>query len=262
MQMKTFEEPTEMSSRFGKYRYLIVDDEEFNLYLLKNILDKWGASYLEAKNGKEAADIAAKDDFDLILLDLRMPVLNGYEAARNILENKPLSKIIALTGAIKAEESAKIIQAGMMGYLEKPISESSLVEIVNKFFPNVSNSNTRDSDTEIPTLNLDDLKKITGGDTIFFNEMLRIFIRSSENGISAIYDNFKQANFVAVSDAAHKLAAPSKHINAIVLYNFLKKLEAQAENNGSVTEMERLISLIENEILSINAYLKQLLSQD
>jgi hypothetical protein len=92
--------------------------------------------------------------------------------------------------------------------------------------------------------------------------MIKIFLRSSETGLSVILDNFHKADWVAVSGAAHKLAAPAKHLNASILYNNLKKLESHAENQGDIAEIKNLIIAIETEILRINTYLKSILSED
>lgn len=259
MQIKSnTEELPEFPSHFSNFRFLIADDEEFNLFLLKNILNKWGVAYNEAFNGKEAVEIALDHSFDLILLDLRMPVIDGYEAAKVILKNNSFTRIIALTGTINPDEVEKIIQVGMLGYLQKPFTELSLFQTINKIFSHDAKENILNH----PPVILDDLKKMTGDDVAFFNEMLKIFIRSSETGLSVILDNFHKADWAAVSGAAHKLAAPAKHLNASILYNNLKKLESQTENQGDIAEMKNLITAIETEILRINTYLKSILSED
>lgn len=248
----------QIPSFFSSFNFLIVDDEEFNLFLLKNILNKWGVLYHEALNGKEAVETALNHSFDLILLDLRMPVMDGYEAAEVILKNNPFSKIIALTGTINPDETKKINQAGMLGYLQKPFTESSILNAISKIFPFESKENSLNH----PPVILDELKRMTGDDVSFFNEMLKIFIRSSETGLSVILDNSHKANWDAVSGAAHKLAAPAKHLNASILYNNLKKLESEAENQRDIPEMTKLIIAIETEILRINTYLKSILPED
>ena len=84
-------------SWFRSLHFLIVDDEEFNLYLIKGILNKWGVSFTEAFNGKEAVELVKENAYDLILIDIQMPIMDGYEAAKQILQHRPSSKIIALT---------------------------------------------------------------------------------------------------------------------------------------------------------------------
>jgi HPt (histidine-containing phosphotransfer) domain-containing protein len=185
--------------------------------------------------------------------------MDGYEAAKEILKNNPSSKIIALTGTTSPDEVEKIIQAGMLGYLQKPFTEWSLFQAISKIFPFSSNEKISKRN---PPVNLEDLKKMTGDDHAFFNEMLKIFIRSSETGLTSIHDNFNKADWEAVSGAAHKLAAPSKHLNASTLYNDLKKLESEAMNQRDISEIKKLIASIEDEILQVNTYLKSILSED
>ena len=263
MQQKTNSgDQPEIPSPFSNFHFLLADDEEFNLFLLKNILNKWDVPYHVALNGKEAAELALNHSFDLILLDLRMPVMDGYEATKVILNNKPFSKIVALTGTTGPEEIKKIHQAGILGYVQKPFTEWSLLQTISKIFPFETKENTPDSLKRNSPVNLDDLKKMTGGDDAFFNEMLKIFIRSSETGLTGIQDNFEKADWDALSGAAHKLAAPAKHLNASILYNDLKKLENEAISHSDLTEMKKLISTIENEILQVNAYLKTILPEE
>ncbi len=237
---------------FRNLRFLIADDEEFNLFMLKNILNKWGVVFEEAHNGKEAVELALKHSFDLILLDLRMPVMDGYEAAKIIISNRPESKIIALTGTIKAEDSCEENREGILLYLQKPFTENSLFEAVGKTL----NSTPEDN----PPVDLNELMQMTAGDKDFFDEMLKIFIRASESGLEKIQHCFEDSDWTGIEAAAHKLAAPSKHMHAQNLYSNLKILENEAVANKDMAKTQKLIQEIEREIIKINCYLSQKLA--
>ena len=107
---------------------------------------------------------------------------------------------------------------------------------------------------------MDELERISGGDSAFFEEMLRIFIRSSEEALTKIQMNLQTADWNSMSETAHKLAAPAKHMQATVLYNHLKRLENNMENSNP-EEIKLLINEIEREIKSINSILKQKLEE-
>jgi CheY-like chemotaxis protein/HPt (histidine-containing phosphotransfer) domain-containing protein len=243
-------------SWFRKLHFLIVDDEEFNLYLIKNILNTWGVSFTEAFNGQEAVELVKANSYDLILMDIRMPIMDGYEATKQILQHRPSSRIIALTATTKSVDIQKIELAGMHSFLQKPFAEQDLLNTILKLLPEKTEDTFQESSTANTILDLDELERISGGDATFFDEMLRIFIRSSEEAIAKIQLNFQNSDWIAIAESAHKLAAPAKHLQAIALYNRLKQLENTAENIRP-EEVKGLIDAIEVEINEINLILKQ-----
>jgi len=246
---------------FRKLHFLIVDDEEFNLYLIKNILNTWGVMFTEAFNGKEAVDLVVKNEYDLILMDIRMPIMDGYEATKLILQHRPSSKIIALTATTKSADIQKIELAGMHAFLQKPFAESDLLNTILKLLPEESGQTIQKIIDKDTTIDLDELERISGGDTAFLNEMLEIFIRSSEESLTKFQQDFQNSNWSALAETAHKLAAPAKHLQATSLYNHLKKLETSAENLNP-DEIKALIDSITMEINNINSNLKQKLGKE
>ncbi|MDP2336987.1 MAG: ATP-binding protein [Bacteroidota bacterium] len=253
-------EQLQIPSWFRKLHFLIVDDEEFNLYLIKNILKKWGVSFTEANNGQEAVELVVKNSYDLVLMDIQMPVMDGFEATRLILQHCPSSKIIALTATSKPADIQKIEMTGIHAYLLKPFAESALLNTILKLLPEKNEKSNQETIEKETTIDLDELERISGGDTAFFNEMLRIFIRSSEETLVRFQQNFQSADWSAITETAHKLAAPAKHLQATTLYHHLKKLENTTENSN-LEELKKLIGVIELEINRINSILKQKLEE-
>ena len=113
---------------------LITEDEEVNFYLLKAIFKRTEARIIRAKNGKEAVDIIGefKGDIDLILMDLNMPVMDGYEAMRIIKSGYPDIPIIAQTAYSLTEDRNKCMKAGFNDYISKPINRLALFRLVNE----------------------------------------------------------------------------------------------------------------------------------
>ena len=245
---------------FSQLHFLVVDDEEFNRYLIRNILNNWGISFTEALNGQEAVALARQNKYDLILMDIRMPVMDGYEAAEFILKSNPDQKIVALTASSKSAEIQKIRHAGMNVFLQKPFEENDLVNIILDLVPEKA-----EIELQIPTenqtsFNLSELERMASGDDIFFKEMLHIFIRSSEDALARFQQNLQNNERIPIAEAAHKLAAPAKHMQADSLYKNLKYLENHVEDL-SVTEIETLVSQIGKEIIQINNILKKRLNE-
>ncbi len=243
---------------FRKLHFLVVDDEEFNRYLIRNILNNWDISFTEAMNGQEAVALARQNKYDLILMDIRMPVMDGYEAAQFILKTSPDAKIIALTASSKSTEIQKIKNSGMNIFLQKPFEEKDLVDIILELVPEkVENIEPQ---TEQPIFfDLSELERMASGDELFFKEMIQIFIRSSEEALLIFKKSTESQNLIAIAETAHKLAAPAKHMQANSLYKKLKHLETQIENLSD-TEIEKLVIEINDEIIQINLILGEKLN--
>ena len=110
-----------------KRTVLLVEDQEYNLLVLQKMLEMLGMEVIPAENGKEAVDICMHDtDFDLVFMDLKMPVMDGFNAMKEIKKIRPGMKIIAETAYALAGDDKKILAAGFDDYLPKPITKDSL----------------------------------------------------------------------------------------------------------------------------------------
>ena len=115
---------------------LITEDEEVNFFYLKTLLKKTEATVIRAKNGKEAVDIIARHagEIDLILMDINMPVMDGYEAMRIIKSKHPNLPIIAQTAYTLNNDRIKCLKAGFNDYIAKPINRVALFRMVSENF--------------------------------------------------------------------------------------------------------------------------------
>ena len=113
---------------------LIAEDVESNYLYLNAVLSKINAQILWAKNGQEAVDLFRKQKkIDLILMDLQMPEMNGYEATQIIKTENPGIPIIAQTAFAMSDDREKAIEAGCDDYLAKPIKSKDLLNLVEKY---------------------------------------------------------------------------------------------------------------------------------
>jgi two-component system, cell cycle response regulator DivK len=112
---------------------LLVEDQKYNLLVLKKMLERMGITVISAENGQEALDICnANTSFDLVLMDLKMPVMDGYHAMKEIKKMRPEIRIIAETAYALAGDEKKILAAGFDDYLPKPITKESLDIIISR----------------------------------------------------------------------------------------------------------------------------------
>lgn len=118
----------------GKKRVLIVEDDSFLIELLKIYLHDSGFSTLTAVNGKEALDVCAQEEVELVLLDMQLPILNGVEVAQELRASKFKAPIIAMTASTNNEDKINAIEAGCNDFLSKPIKPESLLNAISTIF--------------------------------------------------------------------------------------------------------------------------------
>jgi len=116
-------------------KIMIVEDDEKSLYLARFILGKKGYEVIEARDGLEALDKISKETPALILMDMQLPKLDGYEATRRIKADEKLSKIpvVALTAYAMKGDRKKTLEVGCSGHIEKPIDPSTFVGEVKRY---------------------------------------------------------------------------------------------------------------------------------
>lgn len=111
---------------------LIVEDDYYNSEYLKEILKEFNLYILQAVTGKEAVEISISHNVDLVLMDIRLPDMQGYEATQQIRKHKPGLKIIAQTAYASNEERQKALDAGCNDYISKPSKRELLLTMINK----------------------------------------------------------------------------------------------------------------------------------
>ncbi|WP_430973590.1 response regulator [Sunxiuqinia rutila] len=246
---------------FSQLTALIVDDEEFNRYLLKGILKKWNLRIEESSNGQEAVEHCRSIHFDLIFMDVRMPILNGLEASQQILNRDKKVKIIALTATNKPEDLEKCEQAGMHNFLAKPFTESDLLQTIKETLQSQPHKAKKvEESSEQSTIDLSELERMADGNKDFVREMVEIFIRSSQHGLEEIQRNIDLKNWDLVREYAHKMAAPTKHLKALSLYSKIKEMEREADTTKNQQKITQLFGEIKLEVQAANRHLKAILN--
>ena len=110
---------------------LIAEDEPINFMLLQKMLEKFGYPVIWAKNGQEAVEHCASNSaIELVLMDIRMPIMDGLEATRQIRTLDPKLPIYAVTAYTLSNEKEKCAEAGASGFLSKPVRPSELADVV------------------------------------------------------------------------------------------------------------------------------------
>jgi CheY-like chemotaxis protein len=120
-----------------KPRILVVEDNEQNLYLMTFMLEKNGYEVVQARDGREGIELATSVKPALILLDIQLPVMDGYAVAQELRSSPGLADvpIVAVTSYAMAGDRERVLAAGCTGYIEKPINPDTFIAELQKYLP-------------------------------------------------------------------------------------------------------------------------------
>jgi len=116
-------------------KILYIEDNDQNFYLVSYILSAKGLAVIRGRDGREGIDLATREKPDIILLDIQLPVMDGYETARELRKIPGVSTIpvVALTSYAMAGDREKALAAGCTGYIEKPINPKTFTEQIEQY---------------------------------------------------------------------------------------------------------------------------------
>ncbi|MCE1197994.1 MAG: PAS domain S-box protein [Marinilabiliales bacterium] len=126
-------QPKPEHKQFNQETILIVEDEDINYQVLRSILTSMNLNYERAENGKDAVTMFLKNNYSLILMDVQLPEMNGWEATMKIRENDADIPIIAVTAYASDPTRKKSMEAGCNDFVTKPINKTRLVQIIDKY---------------------------------------------------------------------------------------------------------------------------------
>ncbi|WP_339514385.1 ATP-binding protein [Pseudomonas sp. RL_15y_Pfl2_60] len=205
---------------------LCVDDNPANLLLVQTLLEDMGASVSVAKDGHEALDIAKSIRFDMILMDVQMPGMDGRETTEAIRlweteQIKSAVPIIALTAHALSNEKRTLLQSGMDDYLTKPISERQLAQVVLKWtglslralIPEPADDNSRlDIDlNQISTLDIEEGLRLAAGKADLAADMLNMLLAGLPTDLQAIRQARQAGNSQLLIERVHRLHGATRY---------------------------------------------------
>jgi len=183
---------------------LIVDDNMMNQDLMANILAYWGFSFAIASNGKEAIEKVKIGYFDLVLMDIQMPEMDGYSATIEIRSKlKSDIPIIAMTAHAMSGEREKCISIGMNDYISKPVNEQELLGLIEKL--TVPNLIVEDVIQPFIYLDLDYLKDMGKGNVDYERKITNHFIHRIPEDMQTLRTALKAGNYEQIKKTAHSL---------------------------------------------------------
>ena len=221
-------------------KILLVEDNEINQTVCEEMLKRVGAQVVLANDGLEAVDMCRENHFDIILMDLHMPRMNGFDASKEIRTFDEKTPIIALTAAVMGEDRILSKEAGMQEHLAKPIDFDELFNVINKYLPSLVSidSPTIDEKNYVSNNHLDfeELLKRIGNEKLA-NELLKKFETTYTDYEKDLIENFETEEF---SKSIHKLKGVSGNLALKALY----KLSSQIEEENVINKKRELLDLL------------------
>ncbi len=189
---------------------LITEDNEANQSLLSHIFKNWNIPYDIANNGQEAIDKLKDKEYSLVLMDIQMPVMDGYTAARKIRnELRTAIPIVAMTAHALPGEKEKCLSYGMNDYITKPVKQDQLRDLINRF--TASLPPTRNGEITKPTvetnnyqyIQLDYLKDVSAGNKNYEKDVTLKFLQAVPIALQQLEQAFREGNAEAMKRIAH-----------------------------------------------------------
>ncbi|GJM13505.1 MAG: hypothetical protein DHS20C12_19080 [Pseudohongiella sp.] len=232
---------------------LVAEDNDINQKVIKNQLDLLGYAYDVAGNGQEALELWSERHYSLLLTDLHMPVIDGYELTaairRQEIPGQKQLPIVAFTANATKGERNMCIEAGMNDYLPKPVPLESLQDKLEKWAgqqldeePAVAASNANsereqnesksvNGSTQLSTLDVNVLIKLVGDDEGLIQSFLSEYRQSAENAAEQIDQAYKDGQWKQVGELAHALKSSSRSVGALALGEICAELESAGKND-------------------------------
>ncbi len=231
-----------------KLKILIVEDSPINVKFIFALFENNGMTADHAENGKVAIEKMTEADYDIILMDIEMPEMNGYETTtyiRGVLESSV--PIIAMTAHTMAGESEKCLQMGMNGYISKPIREDLLFrKMINAGFENHRTVKTDHENHKLVDLTL--LEKTMRGNKKVILETIEIFLEHLPENLEGIKEGVEKHDFGMIRRNAHTMKSSVSILGINKIQEVLEEMERLA---ASESGMERIMEL-KNSILLLS----------
>lgn len=236
---------------------LVVDDDEWNRYITKELLKDAGAKPDVAIDGVRALEKIAKEKYDIILLDLLMPNMSGHEVMLKIREKYPDVIIIALTADLLKVNRTQLIASGFTDALLKPLEIDQLAQLIVQLIPDNKLMETQDL-----VFDLSALKQLTKDDSAALSRFVELFLKNLKAGMEAMQDARRDDNPVEMGNIAHRMIPSCKQFKALTVVDILELINTWKSEPPLVENIEpvysQLMSAVNNLISALDNYQKSL----
>ena len=265
----------ELISHIRGAHLLLVEDNEINRQVAQEMLEGFGLEVTTAENGEEAIALLEAEEFDGVLMDMQMPVMDGVTATRVIRKNPRFSKlpIIALTANVMVSEQNEFVGAGITDYIGKPIDPDRLVTTLAKWVrparttanaagsaPVVQEVQKSESETlpNLPGVNVAETVRRMGGSVALYCTLLDKFRVKERNIVTTIRETLAAGDRSTAERLAHTLRGTAGTLGAKTLQELAASLES-CIHKAEFGEVDSLLGRIDRELAAFIAGIDQTL---
>ncbi|EDK30661.1 sensory box histidine kinase/response regulator [Vibrionales bacterium SWAT-3] len=246
-QFKAQELQLDYQIEFKGQKILLVEDNELNQDLALAFFSRSKLDADLAENGKEALALAQNNDYEMIFMELQMPIMDGFEATRLIREFNTTVPIIAMSANVFADAKQRARDAGVTDFLDKPIIIDKATSLISKYIvpevliegkapePALVDASHSDN-SDLPIFSKARFEQLTNNDTALQNKVLDRFCQGAPSMLSEAFDNLAQQEWVTLERNLHTLKSMAASIGGQRLAELLSDLESRAHNRACVEQ--------------------------
>nr|WP_315247115.1 ATP-binding protein [uncultured Flavobacterium sp.] len=247
------ENETLLDEELGRLKILLCEDNALNQKLAKNVIHNFGFELDIAENGQEGIDLLSKNEYDLVLMDLQMPVKDGYQTTEYIRCEMNLTiPIIAMTAHSLVGEQERCYNVGMDAYVPKPFKQAMLLEAIKSVM---------NKDIKLPVkrkIDLSLLDEMSCGDPNFIQEMIALFIQKIPNEVTQLEEAFNKNDYDGAKKLAHNMKSSFDIFMLEDLSHCLSVIEQEAITGQFTTESEDRKNILHCSVIEVVKILKEL----
>ena len=251
-------------NRLKGVRILVVEDNPTNQEIALAILEGVGSLAEIANNGKEAVEAVRRSHYDAVLMDIQMPVMDGYEATRAIRKDPEFVSlpIIAMTAHAMKGDEEKCLEAGMDGYISKPVNQDRLFQVlwrvlktkiepsrIQDIEPDGADPETKELSghlpAKLPGIDIQEALNNLNLDNDTFKRILEGFLRNNQDTRNKIRDDFDKNNWAELLRLAHNLKGSGANIGAGNLHRTAEALEKACKDKKTAGVISPLVDSVE-----------------
>lgn len=270
--------PSVSSTTLQDLRILVVEDNTMNRKYIGSLLTKWNLTFQMAFHGREGVEIAQKEPFDVILMDIQMPEMDGYEATiaiRNTAGFNQKTLIIALTASAMISQKDYAFAVGMNDYLSKPFKPQQLLDILRKNLPRINDLKVTDATTTESVTNndlkmnlqpnnepepetwkgftnlldSDYLEEIYGDDFEYALGIFEAFLVNMKDELPKLSPLFEQRTWRELSALAHKIKPALSMVGLTWMHEKFQLIEDEGKKaKPDEEELEFVINVVNKDV--------------
>ena len=230
-------------------KILLVDDDELSRRMMELLLTGEGYNYDTASNGKEAISSLQSQSFDIVLMDLQMPIMDGFEATRKIRaweSGSGHTPIVALSAMLMEDEIQNCLSAGMDGCIEKPFNTEQLFQLIESYVSQstqpISSGKSQEikRTDELMVLDIQSALPRFGKSLRAYQDFLKEFMNELPGRIDQFRTMFLSGNYHALADYAHNLKGISANMGAVQLSHLSHVLDETSQGGDSLKIQQSL----------------------